>query len=240
MLPSLVVAPLSTIRNWASEAERWVPGLNVVVYHGSQEARNIIRKNDFFLSKDDVEEVDALAASLTVDASCALAARSSAFAATAARARRDAIHRAQREGANFQGGVPKFHVLLTTYEYASDAAVQSMRWDALVVDEGHSLKGGPAGKRFAAMQRLKTNHRVLLTGTPLQNNLQELFHLLHYLDAEKFDSLEDFTEKTADLSKEDQVGQLHELLAPHMLRRIKKDVLAGMILPKESSSSVWR
>jgi SNF2 family DNA or RNA helicase len=69
-----------------------------------------------------------------------------------------------------------------------------------------------------------------VTGTPLQNNLQELFHLLHHLDSEKFDSLEGFEEKTADLAKEDQVRQLHEMLAPHMLRRVKKDVLAVRLL----------
>ena len=59
VMPSLIVAPLSTIQNWAAEAERWVPGLNVVVFQGNPEARDVIKKHELFLNKEDVDEIKA-------------------------------------------------------------------------------------------------------------------------------------------------------------------------------------
>lgn len=71
-------------------------------------------------------------------------------------------------------------------------------------------------------------YKLLLTGTPLQNNLEELFHLLNFLNSTKFNDLASFQNEFADISKEDQVKKLHELLGPHMLRRLKADVLKNM------------
>jgi chromodomain-helicase-DNA-binding protein 4 len=65
----------------------------------------------------------------------------------------------------------------------------------------------------------------LLTGTPLQNNLEELFHLLNFLCPEKFNDLGVFQNEFAEIDKEDQVKKLHDMLGPHMLRRLKADVL---------------
>ncbi len=66
---------------------------------------------------------------------------------------------------------------------------------------------------------------MLLTGTPLQNNLQELFHLLNFLEPERFDSLDSFEQEFSNIAKEEQIARLHKLLAPHMLRRLKEDVM---------------
>ena len=77
------------------------------------------------------------------------------------------------------------------------------------------------------------HHRTLLTGTPLQNNIQELFALLHFLDARKFDSWESFEADFAEISREEQVKKLHALLSPHLLRRLKKDVLKQLPPKKE-------
>ena len=62
----------------------------------------------------------------------------------------------------------------------------------------------------------------------MQNNLEELFHLLNFLSSHKFNDLNAFQNEFADISKEDQVKKLHELLGPHMLRRLKSDVLKNM------------
>merc|ERR1712012_651096 len=72
------------------------------------------------------------------------------------------------------------------------------------------------------------NYKMLLTGTPLQNNLEELFYLLNFLTPSKFNDLEQFQGNFTDIAKEDQVRLLHELLGPHMLRRMKADVLKNM------------
>lgn len=61
-----------------------------------------------------------------------------------------------------------------------------MTWQGVVVDEGHRLKGGTTGKLYTALKEFRVGHRLLLTGTPLQNSLEELFNLLHFLEPEKF------------------------------------------------------
>ena len=71
-------------------------------------------------------------------------------------------------------------------------------------------------------------HRLLLTGTPLQNNLQELFHLLNFLQPDRFASLEDFEREFSHIDKEEQIARLHKMLAPHLLRRLKEDVMKGL------------
>ncbi|NWV29308.1 CHD3 protein, partial [Origma solitaria] len=123
----------------------------------------------------------------------------------------------------------KFHVLLTSYELITidQAALGSIRWACLVVDEAHRLKNNQS-KFFRVLNGYKIEHKLLLTGTPLQNNLEELFHLLNFLTPDVFNNLEGFLEEFADISKEDQIKKLHDLLGPHMLRRLKADVFKNM------------
>lgn len=78
---------------------------------------------------------------------------------------------------------------------------------------------------FRLLAGYNIRNKLLLTGTPLQNNLEELFHLLNFLTPEKFNDLTVFQNEFADISKEEQVKRLHEMLGPHMLRRLKADVL---------------
>ncbi|KHJ49017.1 CHDCT2 domain protein [Trichuris suis] len=81
---------------------------------------------------------------------------------------------------------------------------------------------------FRTLRDFKLNFKVLLTGTPLQNNLEELFHLLNFLSPDRFSDMEMFTQEFTDISKEEQIAKLHCMLGPHMLRRLKSDVLKGM------------
>lgn len=64
-----------------------------------------------------------------------------------------------------------------------------------------------------------TTNRLLITGTPLQNSLQELWNLLHFLAPKKFASLDEFQEQYSDLKEKDQIEKLHAELKPHLLRR---------------------
>ncbi|XP_035375981.1 chromodomain-helicase-DNA-binding protein 3 isoform X4 [Electrophorus electricus] len=123
----------------------------------------------------------------------------------------------------------KFHVLLTSYELVTidQTALKSIEWACLVVDEAHRLKNNQS-KFFRRLNDYKIDHKLLLTGTPLQNNLEELFHLLNFLTPNRFNNLEGFLEEFADISKEDQIKKLHDLLGPHMLRRLKADVFKNM------------
>ncbi|XP_008433719.1 chromodomain-helicase-DNA-binding protein 3 isoform X1 [Poecilia reticulata] len=123
----------------------------------------------------------------------------------------------------------KFHVLLTSYELVTidQTALKSIDWACLVVDEAHRLKNNQS-KFFRRLNDYKIDYKLLLTGTPLQNNLEELFHLLNFLTPNRFNNLEGFLEEFADISKEDQIKKLHDLLGPHMLRRLKADVFKNM------------
>ncbi|XP_063408580.1 chromodomain-helicase-DNA-binding protein 4-like isoform X12 [Mytilus trossulus] len=123
----------------------------------------------------------------------------------------------------------KFHVLLTSYELISidSATLGSVDWQVLVVDEAHRLKNNQS-KFFKVLNNYKIAYKLLLTGTPLQNNLEELFHLLNFLSPGNFHDLQGFLDEFAEISKEDQVKKLHNMLGPHLLRRLKADVLKGM------------
>lgn len=123
----------------------------------------------------------------------------------------------------------KFHVLLTSYELVSIDAntLQSIDWAVLVVDEAHRLKNNQS-KFFKILNGYPLDYKLLLTGTPLQNNLEELFHLLNFLSPDEFYDKNFFLSEFLDIAKEDQIKKLHEILGPHMLRRLKSDVLKGI------------
>ncbi|CAN1225431.1 Protein CHROMATIN REMODELING 4 [Linum grandiflorum] len=137
----------------------------------------------------------------------------------------------------------KFHVLLTTYEMVlADAPhLRGVPWEVLVVDEGHRLKNS-GSKLFSLLNSFSFQHRVLLTGTPLQNNIGEMYNLLNFLQPASFPSLTSFEEKFNDLTTTEKVEELKKLVAPHMLRRLKKDAMQNIppkterMVPVELSS----
>ncbi|KAL7165996.1 hypothetical protein ACSBR2_036791 [Camellia fascicularis] len=198
--PHLVVAPLSTLRNWEREFATWAPQMNVVMYVGSSQARATIREYEFYFKKNKKSK------------------------------RKKS---GQIVGESKQDRI-KFDVLLTSYEMINldTTSLKPIKWECMIVDEGHRLKNKDS-KLFSSMKQYSTKHRVLLTGTPLQNNLDELFMLMHFLDAGKFGSLEEFQEEFKDINQEEQISRLHKMLAPHLLRRVKKDVMKDLPPKKE-------
>ncbi|KAI5647924.1 hypothetical protein M9H77_33929 [Catharanthus roseus] len=199
--PHLVVAPLSTLRNWEREFATWAPQMNVVMYAGSASARAVIRDYEFYFPKN--------------------------------RKKNKKKKTSQIFSESKQERI-KFDVLLTSYEMINmdTTTLKGIKWECMIVDEGHRLKNKDS-KLFSSLKQFSTRHRVLLTGTPLQNNLDELFMLMHFLDAGKFDSLEEFQEEFKDISQEEQISRLHKMLAPHLLRRVKKDVMKDLPPKKE-------
>ena len=101
--------------------------------------------------------------------------------------------------------------------------LRSLEYETLVVDEGHRLKNQQS-KLFQQLHNFKTRQRTLLTGTPLQNNLLELWMLLHFLDAGKFQSLEEFQADFSDFSHGDQV---HNVAGRQVLQAA---VLSGIFM----------
>lgn len=138
----------------------------------------------------------------------------------------------------------KFNVLLTTYEYLMNKhdrpKLSKIHWHYVIIDEGHRIKNASC-KLNADLKHYHSSHRLLLTGTPLQNNLEELWALLNFLLPNIFNSSEDFSqwfnkpfESNADnsleealLSEEENlliINRLHQVLRPFVLRRLKHKV----------------
>jgi len=193
----LIVVPLSTMTNWVGEAQRWVPTLPVLMYHGTKEERSELRR-------------------------------------TMATKR------------NQEAQIP---LVITTYEIAcrDRKELSQFTWTYLVVDEGHRLKNRHCRliRELNALVGTKPAidggcSKLLLTGTPLQNDLAELWSLLNFLLPQVFSSLAFFQSvfeleggdgTPADESKivmlqEEQniVSKLHRILRPFMMRRLKCQV----------------
>eukprot|EP00468_Gymnochlora_sp_CCMP2014_P002076 CAMPEP_0167742078 /NCGR_PEP_ID=MMETSP0110_2-20121227/1220_1 /TAXON_ID=629695 /ORGANISM="Gymnochlora sp., Strain CCMP2014" /LENGTH=1481 /DNA_ID=CAMNT_0007626217 /DNA_START=21 /DNA_END=4466 /DNA_ORIENTATION=+ len=132
----------------------------------------------------------------------------------------------------------RMNVLLTTYELVINdkTFLQNVNWKYLMVDEAHRLKDRKS-KLYDVLNSFKTANRLLITGTPLQNSMEELWCLLHFLDPKKFSNLEEFTQSydvnsfTLDAEGR-KISKLHEMLKPYLLRRDKKAVLKS--LPKKT------
>ncbi|XP_063820138.1 chromodomain-helicase-DNA-binding protein 1 isoform X5 [Pseudophryne corroboree] len=118
----------------------------------------------------------------------------------------------------------KFNVILTTYEILlkDKSFLGGVNWAFIGVDEAHRLKNDDS-LLYKTLIDFKSNHRLLITGTPLQNSLKELWSLLHFIMPEKFSSWEVFEEEHGK-GREYGYASLHKELEPFLLRRVKKDV----------------
>ncbi|KAK3584043.1 hypothetical protein CHS0354_018347 [Potamilus streckersoni] len=133
----------------------------------------------------------------------------------------------------------KFNVLLTTYEYIikDKGTLSKIRWKYMIVDEGHRMKNHHCKLTQVLNTHYLAPHRVLLTGTPLQNKLPELWALLNFLLPSIFKSCVTFeqwfnapfamTGEKVELNQEETlliIRRLHKVLRPFLLRRLKKEV----------------
>ncbi|KAJ2493239.1 ATP-dependent DNA helicase Snf21 [Coemansia sp. RSA 2050] len=135
----------------------------------------------------------------------------------------------------------EFQVLLTTYDYVikDRPILAKINWVHMIIDEGHRMKNTQSKLAFTLTTFYKTRYRLILTGTPLQNNLPELWALLNFVLPNIFSSAQSFDEwfnapfansggqDRIELNEEEQlliIKRLHKVLRPFLLRRLKKDV----------------
>ncbi|VFQ59291.1 unnamed protein product [Cuscuta campestris] len=128
-----------------------------------------------------------------------------------------------------------FHVCITTYRLViQDSKVfKRKKWKYLILDEAHLIKNWKS-QRWQTLLNFNSKRRILLTGTPLQNDLMELWSLMHFLMPHVFQSHQEFkdwfcnpisgiVEGQEKVNKE-VVDRLHNVLRPFLLRRLKRDV----------------
>lgn len=151
----------------------------------------------------------------------------------------------QRKALQAQLRQAKFNVLLTTYEYIikDRPFLCKHRWLYMIIDEGHRMKNNHSKLSTILTQHYNSRFRLILTGTPLQNNLPELWSLLNFVLPRIFNSCRTFEEwfnapfagavgdqqqqQRIELNEEETlliIRRLHKVLRPFLLRRLKKDV----------------
>lgn len=165
--PFLIVTPTSTLPNWASELERFVPSISVIKYYGNIKDRRRLK---------------------------------------------------------FNSG----NIVLTSYSIfiLDEKYFMKQKWQYMVLDEAQAIKSNKS-LRWNKLLKIKTRNRLLLTGTPIQNNLKELWSLLHFIMPTLFDNLLEFEDWFMKMN-EDKLDRLHMILKPFMLRREKKDVASEL------------
>ena len=130
----------------------------------------------------------------------------------------------------------EWNICVTSYEMCliEKASLKKISWEYMVIDEAHRIKN--ENSLLSKIVRvIQCRNRLLITGTPLQNELHELWALLNFLLPDIFSSAEDFQSWFTVDQEGDQdkvVKQLHKILRPFLLRRIKSDVEKSL-LPKK-------
>ncbi|KAG8966745.1 hypothetical protein FRC03_011386 [Tulasnella sp. 419] len=146
-----------------------------------------------------------------------------------------------RKALQMQLRAQPFQVMLTTFEYIikDRPFLSKYKWLHTIIDEGHRMKNTQSKLSQTLTQYYSTRYRLILTGTPLQNNLPELWALLNFVLPKVFNSVKSFDEwfntpfantgaqDNIQLNEEESllvIRRLHKVLRPFLLRRLKKDV----------------
>lgn len=209
--PFLVICPLSVLSSWANEAAKWTPDIKVIRFHGSKVERERMKQETMGV----------------IDKYGSKTGKSTRRRKTKTA---DVIDLTEDE--------QPVDLVITTYEaFVTEQSwfKRAFAWRYVVADEGHKLKNETSDVS-RALQTIRAEYRLLLTGTPLQNNLQELWALLHWLFPEvftdetsvSFKQAFDLTKGKASTSFMDNARRLLELV---MLRRMKNSPGVNLGLP---------
>ncbi|KAJ3375651.1 hypothetical protein GGF31_002854 [Allomyces arbusculus] len=229
--PILIVCPATVMSQWVKEFHRWFPPFRVVVLHASgsgvqeskdRAARRSRRRGRAALNAYETDDDDS--AEETVPTS---------------RASRN-VKSTPWVKSLVAGVVEKGHILLTTYTgvriYAQD--LTPVNWSYMVLDEGHKIRN-PDAEVTLACKQMRTPHRIILSGTPIQNSLAELWSLFDFIYPGRLGTLPVFqTEFAVPINiggyanaSNVQVQTaykcactLRDLIQPYLLRRMKCDV----------------
>ncbi|PYH88258.1 DNA repair protein Rhp26/Rad26 [Aspergillus ellipticus CBS 707.79] len=226
--PAIVVCPATVMKQWVNEFHRWWPPFRVSILHtsgsGMVNIRNESSREDALLSQ-------------TWSASGSRGMQSGLKAA------RKVVKRVVEEG----------HVLVTTYSglQTYSSLLIPIEWDCAVLDEGHKIRN-PNTSITIHCKELRTSHRIILSGTPMQNNLTELWSLFDFVFPMRLGTLVNFRNQfefpirqggyanASNLQVQTAAKcaeTLKDAISPYLLQRFKIDVAAD--LPKKSEQVLF-
>eukprot|EP00559_Dactyliosolen_fragilissimus_P007770 CAMPEP_0184861966 /NCGR_PEP_ID=MMETSP0580-20130426/6527_1 /TAXON_ID=1118495 /ORGANISM="Dactyliosolen fragilissimus" /LENGTH=2276 /DNA_ID=CAMNT_0027359649 /DNA_START=192 /DNA_END=7022 /DNA_ORIENTATION=- len=209
--PFLIIAPLSTIPHWQREFQRWTD-LNVIVYHGSAQDREMMREYEFAYDSDRPHGDVGINQSF--------------------------LKKVHNKSTPKWSRTWMAQVLITTPEMLVTEdflELAALQWELLVIDEAHRLKNH-SSKLALNLRNDKFifKSKLLLTGTPIQNNMKELWTLMNFIESKKFHDIDDFMNRYGDINSKERVDELHAEIRPFILRRLKEDVEKS-VPPKEET-----
>jgi DNA excision repair protein ERCC-6 len=225
--PIIVVAPATVLRQWVNEFHRWWPPLRVSILHSSGSGMlNVGREEKY----EEVEELYSYN-------------RDAKKPTKSAKLAQKIVDRVVKHG----------HVLVTTYaglQTYADVLIP-VNWDYAVLDEGHKIRNPNTGITIHCKE-LRTSNRVILSGTPMQNNLVELWSLFDFVFPMRLGTLVNFRQSfevpirlggyanatnLQVLTATKCAETLKATISPYLLQRLKVDVAAD--LPKKSEQVLF-
>ncbi|KAM0721160.1 hypothetical protein Q7P37_003447 [Cladosporium fusiforme] len=219
--PIIVVCPATVMQQWVNEFHRWWPPLRVSILHTSGSGMLDVKREARF--EDDLDEVEY---------------NGEKKATKGGKAAKRIVDKVARDG----------HVLVTTYSGLQTYAelLVPIQWEYAVLDEGHKIRN-PNTAITIYCKELRTHNRLILSGTPMQNNLTELWSLFDFIFPMRLGTLVDFRNQfeipiklggyanASNLQVETAMKcaeTLKDAISPYLLQRFKVDVAAD--LPKKS------
>ncbi|KAJ1969012.1 DNA-dependent ATPase fun30, partial [Dispira parvispora] len=190
--PHLVIVPTSTLENWMREFKKFCPSLRVVSYYGNQSERANFRmdwKEAKKRQRETSSVLSALGKSSGENSGCtfkpSLSSDESHDDDDDDDEDVDSIAASESESDSDTQFTELPHVLVTTYNVSTGHKydrlfLRNISWRTLILDEGHMIKNC-CSARYQHLMALQASFRLLLTGTPLQNNLRELISLLSFI-----------------------------------------------------------
>ncbi|KAF3939370.1 hypothetical protein ABW19_dt0207614 [Dactylella cylindrospora] len=224
--PVLVVAPATVLKQWCNEFHKWWPPMRVSILHSSGSGMlSIAADKKAERRLDNEEEADVLDM------------LEQKLPRKAERAAKKIVNKVKAKG----------HVLISTYSGLNtyQNLLLDTDWECVILDEGHKIRN-PDAKISLTAKKLKSSSRFILSGTPIQNNLKELWSLFDFVYPGKLGTLPVFEKHLATpIRIGGYVGAanlavhvavkcarvLHELINPYILRRLKADV--AVLPPKQ-------
>lgn len=213
--PYLVICPLSVLNSWVTEAQKWVPELGVLRFHGATSARAQLKRV--------ATGMEDLKGNATQQAQKRKASRKAGV-------------KVSKRATEHESTACK--IIVTTYEtFVAEQSwfKTSFVWRYVVLDEGHKIKSSITNVS-TALRHVSAEYRLILTGTPLQNNLTEMWALLAWLYPDVFtDNTSTLFKESFDLNKgrvnRQTMDDARRLLELVMLRRMKDSAGVNLGLP---------